>query len=344
MSETNTPLADTFSDLLPTDSANNETPDIPDLDFSDENIDDALAQRGEEKAPKLKQAQRIPHVSDFEIEGKAYRITEDQIRKYYGLDPADDISPKEWKTIVSNYKQGIQYNNKNREATFLKRNSEEVFRKLYENPKDTLKLLFQQDPARLKSTIEDMLLEELEDEMLPEADRNLKKTQKELEEYKRLIAEQEEQKQSAQMAALEDHYSNQIETQIIDVLENSPLPKNAKTVQRIAFYMHRGAQRGMDLKPSDVLPLVQEDIQDDINAIIKNASPEQLIQLLGEDKLKVIRKQDLQRVKGAMFDGRQQQTGRDDVSTAKQSTGRKTITPEEFREQSLRRLSKAFGT
>lgn len=103
--------------------------------------------------------------SAFEIDGKQYAISEEQIRKHYGIPATEDITDKEWKTIISNYKANIQYNNKNREASRWKKTSEETFRQLYEKPKETLKLLFQKEPGRLKATLEEMLLEEIEDEM-----------------------------------------------------------------------------------------------------------------------------------------------------------------------------------
>jgi hypothetical protein len=242
--------------------------------------------------------------TSFEIDGKQYAVNEEQIRKYYGIPATEDISDKEWKTIISNYKTNIQYNNKNREASQIKRTMEEAFKKLYDTPKDTLKILFQKDPERLKATLEEMLLEEIEEEMLPQEARELKKAQKELEDYKKLIQQQEEVKRQAEQEALEAHYTQEIESEIIQAIEGGGVPKTPATVRRIAHYLLQGANRGYDLKPKDVIKLVKEDYEIEIKEMFGSAAPDLIAQFLGEGKMKELSKAQIQKVKQGFADRR----------------------------------------
>lgn len=278
--------------------------------------------------------------STFDIDGKQYSINEERIRKHYGIPATEDITDKEWKTIISNYKANIQYNNKNREASITKKTMEEAFKKLYEQPKDTLKLLFQQDPGRLKATLEEMLLEEIEDEMLPEDTRNLKKAQKELEDYKRLIQEQEEVKRQAELEALEQHYTQEIEGEIIQAIEGSGVPKTPATVRRIAHYLLQGANRGYDLKPKDVIKLVKEDYEIEIKEMFGSADAAMIAQLLGEGKMKELSKAQIQKVKQG-FAQQRAMPGEDGqaVAPTRQDSGKKAMTPDEFRAMAKRKIS-----
>lgn len=240
----------------------------------------------------------------FEIDGKQYSITEEQVRKYYGIPATEEITDKEWKTFISNYKTNIHYNKKNHETSTIKRQVEDAFRKLYEDPKTTLKTMFKEDPARLKATLEEMLLEDIEYEMMPEEQRQLLQAKKELEELKRLQQEQDEIRRRVEMEALEEHYQQEIESNIIQALEMGDLPKTPATVRRIAYYLLQGIQRGFDLQPKDVLSLVREDYEIEVKELLGGADPKLIAQLLGENKIKELRNSDIQRVKNNLVQQR----------------------------------------
>ena len=279
----------------------------------------------EQKAPTLP-----PHGREakFEMDGKEYVATEAMLKKHYGIDESEELTDKEFKTVLASYKAAMQANSKNRKASQIAKQVEDAFKKLYEDPKTTLRQLYKDNPAKLRELSESILLEELEEEMLDPREKEIRKQQKELEEYKRLIEEQEQAKQQAQMQALQEHYTQEITTQIRDVLDSSPdLPKNEKTVARIAFYLHRGAQRGYDLTAKDVLPLVREDIQNEVQSIVQGSDPSQLLALLGEDVLRKIRQEDLKRVKGSQI--AQRDIPSQNYQPPKNAKS-KTVSPEEF--------------
>lgn len=279
--------------------------------------------------------------SSFEIEGKQYAISEEQIRKHYGIPATEEITDKEWKTIISNYKANIHYNNKNREASQTKKTMEEAFRKLYDQPKETLKLLFQQDPGRLKATLEEMLIEEIEDEMLPQESRDLKKAQKEIEEYRRLLQEQEQTKRQAEQEALEAHYTQEIESDIIQAIEGSGVPKTPGTVRRISQYLLQGLNRGYDLKPKDVIKLVKEDYELEVKELFGSADPATIAALLGEGKMKELSKAQIQKVKAGFVQQRSlpSEDGGVIPPTRPDGNAKRTMTTDEFRAQAKKKIA-----
>jgi hypothetical protein len=274
--------------------------------------------------------------STFEIGDKQYSITEEQIRKYYGIPATEEFTDTTWKTIISNYKANIQANNKNQIASETKRQAEEAFRRLYDNPKDTLKLLFKQDPSRLKATLEEMLLEDIEDEMLDPRDREIKRyKQAELEreenEKQKIVADQE-----IQMRQLEDHYTQTIQTEIIDALQTSGLPKTSGTVRRAAVYLMQAAAKGLDLKVKDVLPLVREDYELEIKELFGGADPDMLSKFLGEGKMKELRNSDIKRLKSNIVDKRELPS---EGGAPPPRETKKQLTPDEFRAIARRKIA-----
>lgn len=287
----------------------------------------------QQQAPVLQQREVM-----FEIDGKQYTASEDMLKKYYGLPLDAQLTDTEWKTVVSNYKTNIRMNNKNREASNLKKVAEEAFRKLYEDPKNTLKLLFKDNPAKLREQVEALLLEEMEEEMLEPIERENRQLKREREELQKRMEMEEKFRQEQEIEALTTHYQTQIESEIIDAIKTSQIPNTPQAIQRVAYYLGKAAKKGMDLQVKDVVPLVQEDLSKDINGVLASATPEQLLALLGEEKLKQIRQADLQRVKGARTTMLPSGAVEFEAPPKQKKT---SMTPEEFR-QSVRNKIKGI--
>ena len=150
-----------------------------------------------------------------------------------------------------------------------------------------------------------------------------------MEEEKKRIEEEEQQRMSIQ-------YAQQFEQDIINVLETSSLPKTENTVKRLAQYKLLGLQKNMDVPFTKIAEMVQADLENEISQLFGAGKIEQLIKLIGEDKLKEIRKQDLSRIK--QVGTTTQRTASQPESNPKSSS----ITPEEFRKQAQQRLMKAM--
>jgi len=155
------------------------------------------------------------------------------------------------------------------------------------------------DPEKIA---EDLIYEKIQrEQMTPEQKEaaELKARLMRLEDEKKA---QEQEAQTQQMKALEEKYTNDYQSKIISTLEKAGLPKNRRTVARMANYMLAGLQEGVELDPSDVIELVRKDYLEDIQGLFGQLEGDKLLEVLGEDVAKKIRATDLARIKGKAKD------------------------------------------
>lgn len=210
------------------------------------------------------------------VNGEEVEVDEDELKAGYQTRKASD--------------------EKFREAAMSKKQAEEFIHLLRTNPK---KVLSNPDLGiDVRKFAEEFLVEQMEEEMMDPKDRELRDAKRQLEEIeneKKRIKEEEESKQAAQ---LKEKYSQEYQTSIVEALQTSGLPKSEHTVKRMAYYMHQGLKRGMNLGAKDVVSLVKQDYIDEQKALYSNLDGDMLVQLLGSDVADKIRKYDVSKVKG----------------------------------------------
>ena len=269
--------------------------------------DEGLELAGEEEAPAQKEHKRKPSKPEVQpdgtrsqtilVDGREYQVNEEILKKYYNFVGDEPLTEREFKTLVSSYKQKINNDNKSREASTLIKQVEGVLGQLKNNTKDSLRKLFADNPAKLREEVESLLLEELENEMLDPKEKELREYKRREEEWKQAREQEELAKRQAEEEYLANEYSKQIEADIMNVLDTSNLPKTRDTVLRIADYLLKANDRKMNLQASQVVALVKEDIRKELDSVLNEATDEQLIEILGEERLKKIRQADLKRLK-----------------------------------------------
>lgn len=82
-------------------------------------------------------------------------------------------------------------------------------------------------------------------------------------------------------------------------LETSDLPKSPYVVKKIADYLKLGITNGMDVTPADVLPMVREEILEDIRQMAQAMPLETIEKLFGGDVLTKIRKKNVAKAKSS---------------------------------------------
>lgn len=87
------------------------------------------------------------------------------------------------------------------------------------------------------------------------------------------------------------------ENDIITSLSSSDLPRTPYVTQKIAQYVRLGMTQGFDVSVADVLPIVREEIINDIKAMSQAMPVETLEQLFGSDILGKIRKKNIAKAK-----------------------------------------------
>jgi hypothetical protein len=166
------------------------------------------------------------------------------------------------------------------EAAQIRSDMESLFTNLKENPFPILERL----GINVREVAESYLYDLVQFEGLPEPERKRIEAERKLKTLEEQQAEQaklaEEQQFEADTAKAMDAYSNQI----IGALSKIPsLPKTEKVVQRIAAYMYDGVQQGIDVTAEQAAQLVQQDLTNEYKHLASTMTPEQLIEMFGDE-------------------------------------------------------------
>ncbi len=115
-------------------------------------------------------------------------------------------------------------------------------------------------------------------------------------ELKELRAEREREKEEMSARELERLQQQEMErydTQITKALSNSSLPKSPYVVKKMADYMLMSLNEGLDVTPDDILPLVEEEIRNDLKQMFAVLGEDAIEGLVGKEVINKMRKRNL---------------------------------------------------
>lgn len=262
-----------------------------------------------------------------EVNGQVMQINEKQLKALWGLPENEPLTDKEFKTMVSSYKAQKTSDFATRNARQQEKLVKEIAEMIQTNPFELLKRAGY-DPRQLA---EEYLTQAIEEDMLPENEKELRRVRQEKEELERQYKEELTRREQEQMQVAIQQAQQEISNNIIDALENSSLPKSPEVVKRIANYMLIAEQKGININPKQVIPLVEEDFRNLNAQILKSLDPTKRINYIGEDLLKQIRQDDLARLKTSQSQSNQSSP------KLRQQTNKK-LTKEEWRRELAERI------
>jgi len=281
-----------------------------------------------QESGEVAQATEIPlREAKVEVNGQVMQINERQLKALWGLPENEPLTDKEFKTMVSSYKAQKTSDFATRNARQQEKLVKEIAEMIQTNPFELLKRAGY-DPRQLA---EEYLTQAIEEDMLPENEKELRRVRQEKEELERQYKEELTRREQEQMNIAIQQAQQEISNSIIDALESSSLPKSPEVVKRIANYMLIAEQKGINVNPKQVIPLVEEDFRNLNAQILKSLDPTKRISYIGEDLLKQIRQDDLARLKTSQSQSSQS------VPKSKQPTNKK-ITKEEWRRELAERI------
>jgi len=281
-----------------------------------------------QESGEVAQATETPlREAKVEVNGQVMQINERQLKALWGLPENEPITDKEFKTMLSSYKAQKTSDMATRKARDQEKLVSEIASMIQSDPW-TLLQRAGYDPRKLA---EEYLTQAIEEDMMPESERELKRVRLERDELERQYKEEMERREQEQMQGAIQQAQQEISSQIIDALSNSSLPKSPDVVKRIANYMLIAEQKGINVNPKQVIPLVEEDFRNLNASILKSLDPTKRISYIGEDLLKQIRQDDLARLKTTQSQASQSSP------KPRQSTNKK-ITKEEWRKELAERI------
>lgn len=217
-----------------------------------------------------------------------------------------DLTDDELKVYLQ---KGMAADQKFSEAAKMRKEAESAraeldafYKAVKENPRETLKKHPILKDINWLEMSEAELLEHLQEQAKDPKDRELETVKARLahyEEQERLKKEEEEKaKETTETTKRIEAAKNMFAKQITDVLkvEGSKLPADPRTVGRIAQYMKGAMQSGIEATPAEIAAHVYDDYKSDFASFSKDATPEQLIELIGPETFQRMRKWDIERI------------------------------------------------
>lgn len=143
--------------------------------------------------------------------------------------------------------------------------------------------------------------------------------------------EREREKQDAQKSEYErlvKQTEESYDMQIDAALQKTDLPKEDYVVKKIADYLYVGLKAGKDVTVDDVLPLVREEIINDLKHLINVLPDDELDKFVGKDLLDRMRKKNIAKAKNtktAVGANKAADVAKKAGSDAKKGTPKKTF-------------------
>lgn len=188
-----------------------------------------------------------------------------------------------------------------REASVKSKEAIKLYKLAKDNPKEFLKRTGH-DPEKFAY---DEVAESIKNKMRDPREVENERLMKENEAFKAQDAERKAKIQAEREEKAAKAFEQQLHTKMIDALEAAPsLPKNGFTVAKIAEYLEVVYNKtGTMLEPKDVVKVIERDIKAQTAGIVKGASAEQLLDLIGEEGMAVLRAHDLAKLKDPLKNG-----------------------------------------
>jgi len=202
---------------------------------------------------------------------------------------------------------------------------------LKKNPRKALS-----DPAiglDLKQLAQQIIEEEIENSKKSPEQIAKEKLEQELRELKEEREKEKEDSKKKEFERLKEQEYERYDMLMSKALEKTDLPKSPYIIKKIADYMLLGLEAGKDVTPEDVLPLVREEMQDDLKQMFA-AMPDEVVQkIIGKDVFTRIRKNDVAKLKKANANAQHLKTStksNNETSTSKQGKSEEKLSFKQF--------------
>lgn len=206
----------------------------------------------------------------LKVDGQEVEVDDEELKRGYGLQ----------KVATKRMQEGLA----------AKRQAEE-FVKMLRDP-EQLDTLLEKLGHKPRELYEQKLAAKLKYEMMDPKEREFLETKRERD---ALAAEKKalmEAKEKEQIDKLKEHFTQKYNTEIVEALKDTPIPQNKNSVARMAEYIAKAAKAKIPMSAKEAAILVQQDLEEVQTRIYKDATPEQLIKLLGEEGLQKLRAYD----------------------------------------------------
>lgn len=236
--------------------------------------------------------------------------------------PVEQVETKE--TVVNpfkDYKERIKINGKEREVTLeeLRREAskqmaaDEKFKsaKQLNDEARQLKAAFEsgnvvdalakqgKTAKEIRTILEDHLLDIIDQENMDPKEKELKDLKKFKEQKDKEAAEEMSKKEAAKHAQEIERARARLETELVDAIKASNMPKNTTVFQKVAREMESALINGYEMSAAEAVKIVEQDMIEEYLAVLPQLGADRLKKALGKDMLKLIQEEQVRAVKEA---------------------------------------------
>jgi hypothetical protein len=184
---------------------------------------------------------------------------------------------------------------KSQEYSQLEKEVRAFVEELRKNPKKALS-----NPSigiDVKKLAAEIIEEEIENSQKSPEQLEREKLENELKALKEEREREKEELKQKELERLQEQEYERYDMLMSQALEGSKLPKTPYVIKKMADYMLLGLQEGIDVTPQDVLPLVEQEMQNDLKEMFGVMPDEVIESIVGKDVINRIRKKNVAKVK-----------------------------------------------
>lgn len=184
------------------------------------------------------------------------------------------------------------------EAAKSRKEAMRFFKMAKENPREFLEKTGV-DPKKFSY---DEVAKDIQDKLRDPREVELEAAKKRLETFEKQEAEREKAKKEEKLGREAKAMEARFHAEIIDALESTPsIPKNGFSVAKIAKYIDTVRDKtGVLLSAKEVVNVIDRDIRGEVSGILKGATAEQIIELIGTEGAEMIRLYHLNQLKNPL--------------------------------------------
>lgn len=240
----------------------------------------------------LPTANQLTEMFEVKVNGKAIKMTKQEMMDRASLAEAAQQKFEEASKIRKKYESREEIYKKNRMQAFLDATADMT-------------------PEKRRETLESYYSENyIEADAMSEEQKQIKAYKAKLAKYEQ---EEKEKLELAEKTEAEKQTTEQrqhLQTQIIEAIDKSGLPKSKEVVKKIAFYMRQNLMNGWDAPMDLIIRQVKNERQSTYRDDLENSTAEQIIEIFGEGLITKIRQYDLKQLRDRRQNGGFQQTVR----------------------------------
>lgn len=236
-----------------------------------------------------------------EVKAEAKRLKQLNL-KVYGQEMVEDLpfELEDKPEIVEYLTKNLQMSKAAQRALEEKGNYEKGFTSFLENLKNNPASILKElgiDPTEFSAK---HLEEEVKRQQLSPEERRALEAEEKLRQKETEYKNKELEYRQREFESKRQQIHDKLENQMIQALDKSNLPQTPYIADRIAKYMLlalNDSDGPVELTPEEVIPLVREDLKNELQQMIKGMNEETAEDFIGKDVFSKVRKKNIEKIK-----------------------------------------------